>query len=118
VITASIILNRLFQGLEASLSAPEFLLIFLASVLAGILLVDPETIILGYVGLLALSIAIVYVGFTLPVLVGSIQSAVLAQSLMEGTIGIIARIVFFYLLIPCLMGGILGGIIGERLRIG
>jgi hypothetical protein len=117
VITSSTIVYTLFQALEALLTPLEFLLIFIASVLAGMLLVDPGVIVLSYFGFLALSTFIVYVCFALPAILGTIESAALGGSLMQEGLSVIARVVFIYLLIPCLMGGILGGIIGESLRV-
>lgn len=116
VIACSIILNTYFQSFNAPLSAPEFLVIFLASVLAGMILVDPETIVLSYFVLLALSIAILYVSITLPALLNVVGSAALGESLSDEAVSVIARSVFLYLLIPCLMGGILGGVVGERFK--
>jgi len=117
LITSTIILNALYQRIEEPMTLTEIALVFLVSVLTGMLLVDAEVVILSYVALLLLSIFTVYTSLTFPASLGVIQYASLRAILMEGAIGIVIRVVLVYILIPCLMGVIIGGILGERLRV-
>lgn len=111
---AFIILQALYQRLQQPLAPIEVALIIGVSVFAGIILIDADSIVYSYIGVLLISTATVYASLTLPATVGVIKPASLRSILLEGAIGITTRVVLLYLLLPCLIGGIFGGILGER----
>ncbi len=116
-ITSFILLNAIYQKFLEPMTLKEVLLVFAISVLAGILLVNPETIVYGYIGSLALTTLILYVSLTLPASLIAITHAGLRQALWEGAIGIVVRIVLIVVIVPCLVGSIFGGIVGEKIGI-
>jgi len=116
-ITSFILLNAIYQKFLEPMTIREVVLVFAISVLAGILLANPETIVYSYIGSLALTTLILYVSLTLPASLIAITHAGLRQALWEGAIGIVVRIVLVVVLVPCLVGSIFGGIIGERMGI-
>jgi hypothetical protein len=121
LITSTIALNVLYHGLQRPLAASDMLLFFVVSIFAGLLLVDAEAIMISFIALLAINIVMIYLSLTSPVMLGVIQYAPLRQmltsALTEGAIGIVVRITILNLMVPALLGVILGGIVGERLRI-
>lgn len=120
-ITSTIALNALYLGLQKPLAITDMLLFFLVSIFAGLLLVDAGTIMISFIASLAMNAVMIYFVLTLPFTLGVIQYAplreMLASTLTEAAFGIILRIVILNLMVPALLGVILGGIIGERLGI-
>lgn len=114
---AAIVLQGLYEGIERPLPLANVLLLIAASVLAGAVLADPERIVLAYVGMLAMSMLAIFVSLVSPALLGEIKYPALRAVLYEGSIGIVTRVTLLYLMIPGLMGGFTGGIIGERLEL-
>lgn len=121
LITSTIALNTVYQGLQSPLTPTDILLFFIASVLAGLLLVDAEAIMIGFVALLGINAVTIYFCLNLPAILNVIQFGplreMLAEALSTGALGIVVRITILNLMVPALLGVILGGIIGERLRI-
>ena len=117
IITSFIILNAVFQKFLEPMTIKEMVLVFAASVLTGILLADPETIILAYIGSLVITTLTLYVSLTLPASLIAITNPTLRAVLMEGAIGIVTRIVLIVVVVPPLVGSFLGGMIGEKMRI-
>ncbi len=117
IITSFIILNAIYQKFLEPMTIKEVALVFAVSILAGILLVNPETIVLAYAGSLAITTLTLYVSLTLPASLIAITNPTLRAVLMEGAIGIITRIVLIVVLVPPLVGSFLGGMIGEKMRI-
>lgn len=91
----------------------DFVLIFLVSVLAGVLLHEPGSIVFSYLGSLALSGLIVYVGLTMPIYAGKTHG--LGRLLQESAINFMFTNLLFGPLFLLLVGSFLGGILGERL---
>lgn len=117
VITSFIILNAVYQKFLEPMTIKEVALVFAVSIVAGILLVNPETIVLAYVGSLAITTLTLYVNLTLPASLIVITNPTLRAALMEGAIGIVTRIVLIVVVVPPLVGSFVGGIIGEKMRI-
>jgi len=117
IITSFIILNSVYHKFLEPMTIKEVALVFAASVLTGMLLADPEAIILAYIGSLAITTLTLYVSLTLPASLIAITHPSLRAALMEGAIGIVTRIVLIVVVVPCLIGSVLGGMIGEKMRI-
>lgn len=115
IMTAYIVLQALYQRLMEPLAALDIMLILGISVLAGLILVDPEIIVFGFVGSISTSMIIMYFCLTLPASLGQIRYAPLREILFGGALGIVVARTLIYLVVPCLLGSLLGGIVGERL---
>lgn len=116
-IISFIILNSVYQKFLEPMTIKEVALIFAVSIVAGILLVNPETIVLAYIGSLAITTLTLYASLTLPASLIAITNPTLRAALMEGAIGIVARIVLIVIVVPPLVGSLVGGMIGEKMRI-
>jgi hypothetical protein len=121
LITSTITLNALYHGLQKPLAATDMLLFFLVSISAGLLIVDAGAIMISFIVLLAMNTVMIYFVLTLPLTLGAIQYAplreMLTNALTEIALGIVVRIAILNLMVPALLGVIVGGIVGERLRI-
>lgn len=99
-----------------SLMIDDLVLVFAVSVLAGLVLLDLESIMLGSLGALGLSAVIVYVCINLPSYLGIVSYPVLQQYLQIGAIVFIFRS-FLLSAILSIIGALLGGLLGERIHI-
>jgi len=103
----------------AWLKPEHYLLIFVVSVLAGAVLVEPGQIVLSYAGTLSVSILLMFGCLSLPALLGIIGSPggrISAGLLVESAIIDTFQSIVLGSFIIILMGGLFGGMIGERLE--
>jgi hypothetical protein len=112
VVDSSIALQALLRG--PVLTIVDFLLLFAASLLAGMVLVDSKEIILGFFGSIFLSFLIMLFCLTLPVTLGVVKH-VLWEFMVATAIIMMFRGLFPTAIIVSFLGGLLGGIVGERL---
>ena len=113
IIVASVVLQALYQ--RWSLTGLDMVLLFIVSVLAGMVLVDPEVIVLSYAGSIFMSVLIMFVCLTLPATLGMLTYVVLEQLLYSEALSTIVKSLIPIPIILCLMGGLIGGFIGEEL---
>jgi hypothetical protein len=114
IIVASIILQRLYQG--PLLLAQDYFIVFVASILAAMIIVDAKTIILGWMGSTLISISIMLVCLSLPGIVDEVSTNFVLEFLYAGAIVMIFRAIFPVTIILIFIGAIIGGIIGERIQ--
>lgn len=114
---ASIMLQALYERLFSTLTAWDLLLLFLVSVLAGMVLVDPTVIVLGYVVSLSVTTIIMFICLTSPALLGVLLYPAFREVMYEGALVTVFRTILPVPLIVCLIAGLIGGVIGERLRL-
>ena len=112
---AAIILQALYAN--ASLAALDILLLFVVSVVAGMLLIDIKTILLGYTCSFSLSVLITFICLTLPMTLGTFEYAAQSEALYRAAVFMIFTSFFPAPIILCLIGGFLGSAIGERLNL-
>lgn len=114
IIISSILLQALYVG--PMLSWLHWILLLLASILSGIVLVDLRIIVLGYFPVLALSLLITFFCLAgLPVITGAVLFDVFTD-ILSVSIVLVMQSTFPGVWIMCLLAGIFGGGIGERLR--
>lgn len=116
--TASSVLQAIYQPRYYPgypLAAFNVVFLFVMSVLAGMVLVDVEIVVFGYVGALSLSVLLMFVSLSLPALLGEVIYAPLKDVLYSGIVVLIFQTIFPGVIILCLMGGLLGSFFGERL---
>jgi len=113
VIIASIFAQALF--VRQTLTELDIVLLFLASAVAGAVLVDIETLVLSFVIAFGLSVVFAYFCLVLPSLLG--LAGVAGEALYSAAIVMIFRSVFPSPFIFILLGGFLGSFIGEMLRL-
>lgn len=89
----------------------DLILLFLGSVVAGLVLADLERLILSSVVAIALSLVIIYLCLNLPAF---LHLATAETALAESAIVMIFRSIFPIPLIAILFGGLLGSSLGER----
>lgn len=106
--------DSLFSGLDLI----NLVLIFIVSAVAGILLVKAETILIGFIGSLALSILLMIVWFTLPVITGEVYSpyVMIMEMFFFRAISVTFRLLFPGIITFGFLGSLLGGFVGEKLR--
>jgi hypothetical protein len=117
IISTSIMLNAFLSGSQTvgytfwSIStAVPLLLLFLVSVLAGMLLADIRSIVLGIFEALALTILLTYTGIALPLLVGnapSLYANAIPETAIHDVFSMFFPLIPFSFLIGALMGGFL-----------
>lgn len=115
VIYTSIMLHACFSGREF-LSELDLLLLFVISVLAGLVLKDMKAIIFGFMGTLLFSVLLMFLVLTLPTLLGYMPYAYQSEFVHILAIRIIFRLIFPAALFICFVGAILGGFFSEKLR--
>jgi len=103
------LLNPVYSGL----SVLNLVLIFFISVIAGIVLLKPESILIGCAGSLALSCIVAFVVLSQPAFVADVSGAV-RELIFFRSISIIFKMVVPIVVVLIFLGGLLGGIIGER----
>jgi hypothetical protein len=109
VVISSVILPALYT--RGSLVESDLILLFLGSVVAGLVLADLERLILSSVVAIALSLVIIYLCLNLPAF---LHLATAETALAESAIVMIFRSIFPIPLIAILFGGLLGSSLGER----
>jgi len=115
-IISSIILQVLYVTPE--ISWPHYILFALGSIVCGIVIVDLEDVILGYFIVLPLSLftSAFFLGI-LPSITGKVQSGFLTSDLLvSSAFTMIMKSTFPGVWIVCLLTGILGSGIGERIE--
>lgn len=112
---ASISLQALYTRM--SLIELDLVLLFVASFLAGAVLVDIKAIVFSCAGALCLYIVTIFVCLTLPAAVGRLEHPVLRDLLFQGVLLAIFKATFPIPLVLCFVGGFLGGLVAERLRL-
>jgi hypothetical protein len=121
IIAATVTLSVLYEGLQRPLTILELALIFVCSLLAGMLIVDAESVIICSLGAVVIAVVLIYIGLTMPVTLGVAQYGplreMLAETLTTSAVSIIVRVAILNLLIPTLLGAIAGGILGEYLHV-
>lgn len=113
---ASIALQALYQGFEL-LPPLSLALLFIVSVLAGVVLVEPGIIVFGFFGALAISMLVMFVCWVSPAVLGTLPYAILGGFLYEAAFATVFRSLVPAPVILCLMGALFGGVIGERIMI-
>lgn len=121
IISTSITLNVFLSGTHVpgfafwSISAAvPFILLFLVSLFAGMLLEDIKSIVLGIFEALALTILLTYVGIALPVLVGSAPSFY-TNIIYDNAIYDIFSMFFPLIPMSFLIGAVMGGFLEDWL---
>jgi hypothetical protein len=115
VLIASITLQGLYQRLY--LTAWDIALLFLASVIAGIVLVDAVVIVVGYMASFVISMIVIFVCITLPATLGKLMHALLGEILYQEALILMVRTFIPLPVVLCFLGGLTGGIIGEALKL-
>lgn len=115
VTTASIILRSLYEG--ASLAWLDYVSIFLVAVLAGSILVDIERIVYGLIPSILFSIFILFFCLTLPATLGKVGRFAPLEAFYSGVLVMVFRSIFPITIIMSFLGGFVGGLIGEKLRV-
>lgn len=100
-----------------TLTLLDVIALFALSVLPGLASFDLELLVKMYFWSLLLSIVLIYLCITLPSYLGVITIAALQQLLAQGAIVFIFRSMMPSSII-CLMGGLVGAFLGERLNLG
>lgn len=118
ILDASIVLNALYERANAPLSPFHLAALLAVSILAGVVLVDATIIVLNFAGSFLLSIFLMLLCLTVPATLGIFSYPIARQVLLEGSIVMVVRTLLPAPLIICLMGGFVGGIVGERLGFG
>jgi len=88
---------------------------FVVSAVVGAVLVDIETVAVSFVGAFALAVALVYVCFTLPGLLGIVGA--LSEVLYRAAVVMVFKSIFPFPLIVVLIGGFFGSILGEMMNL-
>jgi hypothetical protein len=109
IILSSVILPALYA--RASLVESDLVLLFLGSMVVGVVLADLEQLILGFVIAIALSLVVIYLCLNLPVF---LHLAVAEGALASSAIVMIFRGIFPIPFVAILFGGLLGSYLGER----
>ena len=115
VTTASIILRGLYEG--ASLTWLDYVSVFLVAVLAGSILVDIERIVYGLIPSILFSIFILFFCLTLPATLGKVGRFAPLEAFYGGVLVMVFRSIFPITIIMSFLGGFVGGLIGEKLRV-
>ena len=115
VLIASITLQGLYERLN--LTIWDMGLLFAVSVIAGMVLVDAGVIILGYIASLTISMVIMFICLILPAALGKLVHVLLGDLLYQEAIILIFRSMIPIPVVLCIMGGLVGGIMGESLKL-
>jgi len=110
-LVSGIVLAKLYTS--PSLSSTEWMLIFLASVFAGVALEALENIIIGFGITIISSSLIVAFSLSLPALLG--QAGPLGDLAIESALATLVQAMFPFTVILILLGGSLGGLLAGKL---
>jgi len=118
VTICSVILQVIYTSSGSGLLWYHYAALFLISMLGGIAIVDLKDVILGYFIVLPMSFAtLIFVMGILPGVAGKLQSGTMAVDVIGGmAINLVMRMTFPSVWVLCLLGGILGCGIGERIE--
>jgi len=123
ITVASIMLQAMYKprygivvASPISLTLLDYLSLFGASVLSGMILVDAEKVMLGYIASLFTSLLIMFVALISPSFLGTVKYSSVEGLLYGGAAALIFQYVFPTAIFVCLAGGVLGGILGEKLH--
>lgn len=96
-------------------------LLFLTSLLAGMLLIDPFKVVLGFIIAFATALLIMFIALLSPVFLGTTTGSYMGpyagNAISTGAISIIFGSVFPTATFTTLLGGLAGGILGETLHL-
>jgi len=113
IVIASVFVQSLY--VRPALTEFEIILLFLASAVAGAVLVDIEKLIVSFFLAIGLAIFLSYFCLVLPSVLGF--AGVAGEALYSAAIVMLFRSVFPAPFIFILLGGLLGSFIGERLNL-
>lgn len=116
LILANLILDPIYQGLP--LNIWNLLSIFLVSAFAGFILIDADRIVMAALATLLLSATIIFLCLSLPALLGKIGASQLGGLLYAGALRLVVKYVFPFPIALCILGGLVGGMIGEKVGMG
>lgn len=111
VLISSVLLYSVLMSPPPILS---YILLGLASFFAGVVLVDLDVIIVGCLITFALCVAMMFIALSLPVFLGTLSHAVLSDLVYTQALRMIFYATFPISIILCLVTGILGGYVGEK----
>jgi len=114
VILSNILLNAIYQGLPVNIWI--LLSIFAVSVFAGLILVNIDRIVAAAIVSLILSILIMFFCLSLPAILAKIEPG-LEDLLYAGALGWIVKYIFPFPTLLCILGGLIGGMVGEWMKI-
>lgn len=114
----SVILQMLYTSSGTGLLWYHYIALFAISMLGGIAIVDLKDVILGYFIVFPLSFSLlIFIMGILPSFTGKLQSGTMALDVIGGmTINLVMRTTFPGVWVLCLLAGILGCGIGERIE--
>jgi hypothetical protein len=116
LIIASILLHSIYQ--KQSVSPFDFVLLFLASVFAGLVLVDIRTILFGYLVAFVIAVAFVYICLVLPAILSVFTYGEFGEVVYREAARLVFLAVFPFSFFLCFVGGFVGGALGEWFGIG
>lgn len=116
-IMSFIMLQAIYQ--RAFLSFLDLAFLFAFSVFAGLILVDVGRVIWAYVGAFSVSVLIMFFCLTLPATLGKVRFAFLGSLVYQQALILIVSNIFLPtpVVVLCLLGGVLGGFLGEFLHL-
>jgi len=113
LVLAAVSLHTLY--VEPVLSSMDVLILFLVSLIAGALLKEIETFVVGFVLALGSSVLLMLFCLSLPGIFG--VTGEVTSMLYDVAIVTVARSIFPAPFVAILLGGFFGNMLGERLRI-
>jgi len=112
VAITSIIVNSLY--VRPLLTWVDIVLLFVASAMSGMMLVDLESVVVGFVVAFALATVMTYILLCLPTILGI--SGAIGEVLSSGAVVMVFRSIFPVPFILILIGGFFGSFLGEKFR--
>jgi len=92
----------------------DLLLMFFASVLVGAVLQEPERIVISYIGAIFISGLVMFIGLSLPAILSTMKVPSFKDLLYSNSLVFVFNSILLGPVMVCLIGGLLGGIAGER----
>jgi hypothetical protein len=111
LIIASILLHSIYQ--TQSISPFDFVLLFLTSVFAGLVLVDIRTILFGYLVAFFIAVAFMFICLVLPAILAVFTYSEFAEVIYREATRLVFLAVFPFSFFVCFVGGFVGGALGE-----
>jgi len=115
VLTASILLLNLY--VHPLVDSVGYVLLFLASFIAGFVIQDLRYVVIGWVIAFVGSLVIAFCLLSLPLFLGLVVQMSLGQEFYAGIIVMLFRAVFPNIIILSLFASIIGVIVGDRIGI-
>jgi biotin transporter BioY len=112
---ASILLQNLYA--HPLVDSVGYVLLFLASFLAGVVIQDLRYVVIGWVTALCASLVIAFCLLSLPLFLGLVVQVSLGQEFYAGIIVMLFRAVFPNIIIVTLFSSMIGAIVGDRVGI-